>query len=285
MGIDGFRVDMAEMVPVEFWRWVIGQVNMRYPSMLFIAETYDMTKYREYIEAGFNLLYDKVNFYDTVRDVVMGRKPAIELTHIWRRTEGLVPNMLYFLENHDEQRLASDFFAGDPLLGKPAMMLAALMNKASVMIYFGQELGVRGMDEEGFSGLDGRTTIFDYWCVEEVQSFVSNYTYDERNLSAETCTLRAWYGALLNMVKESKALSYGEFYDLMWVNQHVDNTSIYAFIRYDDKERYLIVLNFSDRRTNVSIAIPDDAWSMMGVRGKKSVDVDVYGHDGVIIGL
>lgn len=285
MGIDGFRVDMAEMVPVEFWRWVIGQVNMRYPSMLFIAETYDMTKYREYIEAGFNLLYDKVNFYDTVRDVVMGRKPAIELTHIWRRTEGLVPNMLYFLENHDEQRLASDFFAGDPLLGKPAMMLAALMNKASVMIYFGQELGVRGMDEEGFSGLDGRTTIFDYWCVEEVQSFVSNHTYDERNLSAETCTLRAWYGALLNMVKESKALSYGEFYDLMWVNQHVDNTSIYAFIRYDDKERYLIVLNFSDRRTNVSIAIPDDAWSMMGVRGKKSVDVDVYGHDGVIIGL
>ena len=285
MGIDGFRVDMAEMVPVEFWRWVIGQVNMRYPSLVFIAETYNMDKYREYIEAGFNLLYDKVNFYDTVRDVITGKKSAIELTHIWRRTEGLIPNMLYFLENHDEQRLASDFFAGNALYGKPAMMLAALMNKASVMVYFGQELGERGMDEEGFSGLDGRTTIFDYWGIESIQQFVGDHTYDEDNLSAEISQLRAWYRALLNMMKESKALSYGEFYDLMWVNQHINTKAIYAFLRYDNDERYLIVLNFSNTQADVSIIIPDDAWAMMGIKGKTVVDVEVYGHDGVVIGL
>lgn len=285
MGIDGFRVDMAEMVPVEFWRWVIGQVNMRYPSLIFIAETYDMAKYRDYIEAGFNLLYDKVNFYDTVRDVVTGVKPAMELTNIWRRTEGLVSNMLYFLENHDEQRLASEFFAGNAKYGKPAMMLAAMMNKASVMVYFGQELGEAGMDEEGYSGRDGRTTIFDYWGIEKVQQFVGEHTYDEANLTAEIVLLRAWYGALLNMVKESRALTYGEFYDLMWVNQHVNTASIYAFLRYDDKERYLVVLNFGSVSIKESIVIPSDAWSMMGVAGKEVLEVEVDGHDGVVVRL
>lgn len=282
-GIDGFRVDMAEMVPVEFWRWVIGQINMRYPHIIFIAETYDLNKYRDYIEAGFNLLYDKVNFYDTVRDVITGTKPALELTNIWRRTEGLVSNMLYFLENHDEQRLASDFFAGNAIYGKPAMMLTVLMNRASFMVYFGQELGVRGMDEEGFSGLDGRTTIFDYWGVEEVQDFVGSHTYDEMNLSAETSQLRAWYGALLNMVKDSKALSYGEFYDLMWVNRHLDASSIYAFLRYNESERYLIVLNFGSKQADVSVLIPDDAWAMMGEKGKTIIETKIESHDGIVV--
>jgi glycosidase len=39
--IDGFRCDMAEMVPVEFWEWAIPQVKKKYPKILFIAEVYN----------------------------------------------------------------------------------------------------------------------------------------------------------------------------------------------------------------------------------------------------
>lgn len=66
-GIDGFRVDMAEMVPVEFWQWAIHQVVAEYPHIFFVAETYCVQQYKNYIEAGFDLLYDKVNFYDIGR--------------------------------------------------------------------------------------------------------------------------------------------------------------------------------------------------------------------------
>ena len=42
-GIDGFRCDMAEMVPVEFWEWAIPQVKEAHPEILFIAEVYNPT--------------------------------------------------------------------------------------------------------------------------------------------------------------------------------------------------------------------------------------------------
>lgn len=264
-GIDGFRVDMAEMVPAEFWRWCIGQINMRHPNIIFIAETYDLNQYRDYIAAGFNFLYDKVNFYDTVRAVMTGQAPAYEIGNIWRRTEGIGRNMLYFLENHDEQRIASEYFLGDAMRSKPGVMLSMFMGRGGSMIYFGQELGEKGMETEGFSGKDGRTTIFDYWGIELFQQYVNNHQYDGYKLPDEAKQLRAWYQRLGQIVHKHDALAHGEMYDLMW-NQpiFVDATKLYAFLRYDEKERFLIVVNFSDRVQHTNIRIGDDAWRLMG---------------------
>ena len=266
-GIDGFRVDMAEMVPVEFWNWCIAQITMRHPQIIFIAETYDLSQYRNYIRAGFNYLYDKVNFYDTIRAVLTGQKHANEIGDIWRRTDGINQQMLYFLENHDEQRLASDFFLGSNNLNKakPALALTLLMGKGAAMIYFGQEIGERGMDSEGFSGVDGRTTIFDYWGIERVQQMVGDHTYDGATLPDEAKQLQNWYTTICQLVHNHEALSTGEMYDLMW-NQpiYVDATKIYAFLRYNEKERYIIVCNFSDKKISTQLRITDDAWRLMG---------------------
>ena len=72
-GIDGFRCDMAEMVPCEFWGWVIPQVKAHYPKLLFIAEVYNPNEYRNYLHNGhFDYLYDKVGLYDTLRALTCG---------------------------------------------------------------------------------------------------------------------------------------------------------------------------------------------------------------------
>lgn len=265
-GIDGFRVDMAEMVPVEFWRWVIAQVCNRHPHVIFVAETYNTAQYRDYIAAGFHLLYDKVNFYDRACDVVMHRNSASSLSDVWRRTDGLSKNMLYFLENHDEQRISSDFLAGNPLKAKPAYLLALTMGKGAAMLYAGQELGERGMDEEGFSGCDGRTTIFDYWSVPSLSRNAAQHKYDGSKLLAQERILRNWYAKVNKVAQKYEALSTGEFYDLMWINQHiwVDAANVYAYLRFQGDQRFLIVLNFAVTSRRQHLRIPPDAWQLMG---------------------
>ena len=173
-GVDAFRCDMAEMVPVEFWEYAIKEVKSKFPAIEFIAEVYNPAQYRSYIHTGgFDYLYDKVGLYDTLRAIVCRQAPASQITQAWQATDDVKQHMLYFLENHDEQRIASDFFCGNARLAFPALAVMALMGTNPLMIYAGQELGERGMDAEGFSGCDGRTTIFDYWSPETLRKLAA----------------------------------------------------------------------------------------------------------------
>ena len=159
-GIDGFRCDMAEMVPTEFWNYAISKVKERRPSLLFIGEVYDRSQYRTYIANGFDYLYDKVGMYDCLRGVITGTRSANEITHWWQATDDINEHMLYFLENHDEQRIASDFFAGEGDKAIPAAAVAILMRTNPFMLYSGQEFGERGMDhEEQQSSIIGRCRL------------------------------------------------------------------------------------------------------------------------------
>ena len=160
LGVDGFRCDMVEMVPWQFMKWLIASIRKEYPGTLFVAEVYDKEKYRLYVEeVGFDLLYDKSGLYDTLRAVTCSNASAKGITWNWQFLGDLQPHMLNFLENHDEQRLASDFFCGSASGGYAALAVSALLSNAPFMLYFGQEMGERGMQAEGFSGLDGRTSI------------------------------------------------------------------------------------------------------------------------------
>ena len=160
-GVDAFRCDMAEMVPSAFWAWATDKVKFRYPDVQFIGEVYNPQQYRNYLGAGFDLLYDKVGMYDCLRDVICGRRPASAITYEWQATDDIRQHMLYFLENHDEQRLASDFFAGDARRGIPGLMVSAWLQQNPLMLYAGQEFGERGRVRGGCSGKDGRTSCFD----------------------------------------------------------------------------------------------------------------------------
>lgn len=264
-GIDGFRCDMAEMVPVEFWNWVIPEVKKAHADIIFIAEIYKPDQYRNYLENGhFDFLYDKVGMYDTLRAVVCNQATAYDITGKWQATEGFQDRMLYFLENHDEQRIASDFFAADPRKAIPAMIVAATMNTNPVMIYNGQELGERGMDEEGFSGRDGRTTIFDYWSMASVRDWINGWTFDGAKLTEEQQSLRLRYQKLLNIAQSEPAIVKGKFYDLMYANPGLGRQ--YVFLRKYRQEVILVAANFHDAEQTININIPPAAFDALGIK-------------------
>lgn len=267
-GIDGFRCDMAEMVPVEFWNWVISEVKNIYKSVIFIAEIYKPEEYHNYINAGFDYLYDKVGLYDTLRNVICEHQPTSDITFCWQRIDGLQARMLNFLENHDEQRIASEFFIGDPFKAIPGMIVSATMNTNPVMIYSGQELGEKGMDMEGFSGVDGRTSIFDYWSVSSVRSWRNNGKFGNAGLTTEQKEIRKFYLQLLDICSTEAAIKYGQFYDLMYINyenQRFDSTKQYAFLRSYKNEFLFVVVNFSSDAVDVETIIPDEAYTFMQI--------------------
>ena len=266
-GIDGFRCDMAEMVPVDFWHWAIPQVKEHNPSIIFIAEIYNPGAYRNYLFYGhFDYLYDKVGLYDTLRNITCGKESCKVLTERWQSLDGIQTQMLNFLENHDEQRIASDFFAGNALAAIPAMIVTATMNTNPVMIYFGQELGERGMDDEGFSGKDGRTTIFDYWTVDSIYRWNNQGKFNDERLNKTEINLRAFYTTLLNLCNEEKAIREGTFFDLTYANLEgwqFNEHKQFAYLRKHEDELLLIVVNFGDNPVRTAINIPRHAFDYL----------------------
>ena len=250
-GVDGFRCDMVELVTADFFRWAFAQVRHSFPGTFFIAEVYDKNNYHRYSVAGFDYLYDKSGFYDALRETCAGNRPAYWLTQEWQFLGDLQPHMLNFLENHDEQRVASDFFLGNGRKALAPLAVSMLFNTAPFMIYFGQEYGERGMLEEGYSGRDGRTSIFDY-C----------------SLSGEK---DEWlYGRYkqLTALAVSPLFAEGKTYDLMWLNpasDRFDPAHQFAFMRGHDGKGALVVANFDDRPVDVRINISDDAFAYLGI--------------------
>ena len=283
-GIDGFRCDMAEMVPHDFWAYATNIVKESFPNIIFIGEVYDTNQYRTYVASGFDYLYDKVGMYDCLRDVVCERRPANSITYSWQNTDDIKDHMLYFLENHDEQRIASDFFCGDGAQAIPALVVAALLQKNPLMIYAGQEVGERGMDEEGFSGVDGRTTIFDYWHVDSV--YREFFTADK--LTDKERELQRTYTQVLRIANREKAVREGDCFDLMYVNTHTwmfNPRSQYSFLRKKDDDVLLVVVNFSRPVVRVSITIPAHAFDFLGLPERDVLASDLLTGEKLELGL
>ncbi len=262
-GIRGFRCDMAEMVPVDFWQWLIPQIKKEFPGLLFIAESYNPEAYQTYHDAGFDFLYDKVGFYNTIRSVMKGDEPASKLTGVWQSQEGLEDTMLRFLENHDEERIASPHFAGAPETGLPAMAVAATMNKGPLMLYFGQEIGEQANGASGYSGDDGKTTIFDYDRVPAFQKWFDYGACHDEKLSSAEKNLRKAYQKILSLGNH-EIMIQGDFYDLMWQNQELPRP-VYAYLRWNKQEIWLIAANFSKTGyQDIRIRIPKHFWELYG---------------------
>lgn len=279
-GVDGFRCDMAEMVPAAFWSWAIDKVKYRHPDIIFIAEVYNPALYRTYVGTGFDYLYDKVGMYDCLRDVICGRRCTTEITRYWQETDDIRRHMLYFLENHDEQRVASDFFAGDAHKGIPALIVSALMRQNPFMLYFGQEFGEKGMDQEGFSGIDGRTTIFDYWTVGSVYRGF----FDRRKMTREERAIEKAYATVLNIASKEKATAEGEFYDLMYVNPQLPR-EVYAFLRKKDEEMLVIIANFGGSDTECGVIIPRHAYEHLWIGEGAHEAIDLLSGDKQVFAL
>ena len=293
-GVDGFRCDMVELVPAAFFRWLIDMIHKDFPEVIFIAEVYQKDLYRKYIrEVGFDYLYDKSGLYDTLRTVVAKNvddngmpvelwQSAEGITRNWQYLGDLQPYMLNFLENHDEQRFASDFFGKDAASSFAALNVSLCLNPAPFMLYMGQEIGERGMDEEGFSGCDGRTTIFDWWSVSSLRKLytiihkdlyksIESGTLDKTILSENGITEKdamvfRRYARAMRFAAKSGAVRKGMSYDLCYCNtaaEGFDKTRHFAWLRDYGEETLLFVANFSDREAQMELTIPEHAFEWM----------------------
>lgn len=316
-GVDGFRCDMVELVPPEFMKWLIAEVKKAYPDVIFIAEVYKKELYGEYVrEVGFDFLYDKSGLYDTLRTVVEKNvedngmpvelwQSATGITRNWQFLSDLQPYMLNFLENHDEHRFASDFFGKDAYKTFAPLFVSLYLNTAPFMIYFGEEVGERGMDEEGFSGRDGRTTIFDWWSISSVRRLrkvIGTGEYRsldpkklvKAGLRKEEAEVFCRFAEAVRVAASDEAVRKGTTYDLCYCNMSsdgFDKNRHFVFLRDYEEHTLLVAANFSGQEARMKITIPDHAFEWMGIPVTESmhpgkiIEVTVPPFDGEIITL
>ena len=290
-GVDGFRCDMVELVPPQFFKWLIDKVKKSYPDVIFIAEVYKKDLYEEYIRnIGFDYLYDKSGLYDTLRTVVEKNvndngmpvelwQSATGITRCWQFLGSLQPYMLNFLENHDEQRFASDFFGKSAANTFAPLYVSLLLNTAPFMIYFGEEIGEKGMDEEGFSGRDGRTTIFDWWSVASVRrlrKMIASGAYRtldvdaiaESGLTREEAEVFCRFAEAVRFASTDTAIKHGTTYDLCYCNtcsDGFDKNRHFVFLRDHLDHTVLVAANFSKHEATMNIVIPEHAFEWMEI--------------------
>ena len=260
-GIDGFRYDMAEMVPYEFWSYMNSSIKMKNPNAFLLAEVYNPKEYRNYIYLGkMDYLYDKVALYDKLKEVIQGKSLPDGISEIQNQVSDIEHHMFHFLDNHDEQRLASPEFAGTPEKGKPLMVLSTTISTSPTMVYFGQEVGEAGNENGGF-GTHSRTSIFDYVGVPNHQRWMNNGKFDGGQLSESEKSLRDFYKRLLNFSIKSTALM-GDFQEIQSANRDITDNydpALYTFVRWSDTEKLIVINNFSWSTTsNFELKIPAD---------------------------
>lgn len=267
-GVDGFRFDMAEMVPVEFWSYMNSAIKMKNPEAFLLAEVYQPHLYRDYIKKGkMDYLYDKVQLYDTIKHVMQGHGKTDNIPPIQDDLKDIEHHMIHFLENHDEQRIASSDFAGNALKGKPAMVVSTTISTSPTLVYFGQELGEPGNENAGF-GKPTRTSIFDYVGVPSYQRWVNNKQFDGGQSNAEEKALRDFYKRLLNFTINSHALA-GNYLDIHAYNREKTKNytdKVLSYARWSDDEKLLVVSNFdADSSYSFELQLPEhliQAWSL-----------------------
>jgi glycosidase len=260
-GVDGFRYDMAEMVPYEFWSYMNSSIKVKNPNAFLMAEVYNPNEYRNYIHLGkMDYLYDKVETYDHLKAVIQGKTWPDGLSDIQNRMADIEHHMLHFLDNHDEQRIASPEFAGTVQKGKPLMVVSATISTSPTMIYFGQEVGEAGNENAGF-GTHSRTSIFDYIGVPNHQRWMNGGKFDGGQLSQDEKDLRDFYKRLLNFSINSSALM-GKFQEIQTANRNSTpgyDIAIYAYTRWSDTQKLIVVTNFySLASSNFELRIPAD---------------------------
>ncbi|WP_373690790.1 alpha-amylase family glycosyl hydrolase [Marisediminitalea aggregata] len=258
-GVDGFRYDMAEMVPVAFWSYLNSHIKIRRPDAFLLAEVYQPHLYRDYLQLGLmDSLYDKVDFYDTLKRIMQGTGATSELVTIQQQYQDIAPQLLHFLENHDEQRIASPDFAGDAEKGKPALVVSALMSASPMMLYFGQEVGEDGSEDMGF-GDPTRTTIFDYAGVPAHQRWMNNGKFDGGQLTDAEKALRHYYETVMHIAAIHPA-AMGDYVSLH--QSSLSGESDYsekqlAFARWQGEDKLIVVSNFDAENTvSLNIVLP-----------------------------
>ena len=293
-GVDGFRYDMAEMVPVEFWSYLNSSIKVKKPNAFLLAEVYNPDIYRSYIHLGkMDYLYDKVGFYDTLKAIMQGNDNSASLYQVQAEVQDIEQHMLHFLENHDEQRIASHPFAGKvggAQMGKPALVVSALMSRSPTLLYFGQEVGEDGSEDLGFGDVS-RTSIFDYGGVPAHQRWMNHGKFDGGQLTSSELALRNYYVDVMQVSATHQAM-LGDYAAVTITDNQLSVAEssattglslsqlsagkLVAFVRYTNEHRLLVVSHFSQHHTaRLSLELPAQLLEKLGLEVNNYPAVDL----------
>jgi glycosidase len=243
-GVDGFRCDLAQLVPDAAWQYLIGEARKRDPAVYFMAEAY--SNLPGLLTAGFDSVYND-ELYDTLRNKYRGASINELDGKLTKLSSQDRPRYVQYLENHDECRIpvaagcdgGPSFFSANA--GRQLGPLTYLASNGPVLFYNGQEFGETGQGAEGFGGEDGRTTLFDYWSLPALQTWVNDHQYNDVNLTSEQKALRDYYGSLLTFAQNPLVRAEG-FQSLMTANPALASIDLHAFARYQTGGGRLLVV-------------------------------------------
>lgn len=157
-GVDGFRLDhmmddlddrgLLTNLFTGFWKPMFDKLRAVNPRLTFIAEQADWSNYGEdYLKRADTSAIFAFPLYKAIRQ--FDRAAIVEAI---KRTEAATPpgkHQLIFAENHDVSRIASD-----PLITPEKLRTAAALAfflKETPILYYGQELGMRGATDAGYA--------------------------------------------------------------------------------------------------------------------------------------
>ena len=282
-GIDGFRCDMVELVSAEALGEVVRRTRSAFPGLVFVAETYIKENYRRYLStSSIDILYDKSGSYDILRAISNGNCSATALTSNWQWQAEIQGAMLNFLENHDEQRLASRFWNNGRRYPWAELAFSVLFNEASFMLYYGQEW----MDDAAETD-NGRTSIYDFTSpsgVRRAAHFAKTGKAIKLNDAADTDSLDCYRRYLeLMQTAASPLMRQGSNWDLCYLQNDYkwNKDNMFAFARYDGHGAAVVICNFSDSDTELSVRLPEELLKYTG--GMRSINMEARAGDYSII--
>ena len=219
--IDGYRCDVAAMVPNEYWKQLRPKLDAIKPVFM-LAEAHEP----ELHENGFDMTYNW-QLKDVMNDIAKGAKDVSALDQHIKDEDSLYAQHDYrmtFTTNHDENSWNGTVFER---LGEAVETFAVLTNMIEGMplVYSGQE-----------AGLDKALEFF-----------------EKDEIEWKEHRLREVYTTLFNLKEENKALWNGiHGGQLERINTNDDN-SIFAFVREKDGNKIFAVFNFSPESKKVEI--------------------------------
>lgn len=295
LGADGLRCDYALGVEAPFWAELRQRVKQRYPNAVILGEVWDggaMTLKR-YFEAGFDALFD-FPWYLTLTGnpdrngdgVLNGKQPGNLLQTPYRLMQRAYPQgsqLLRFGSNHDTNRIASDSL-GDPR----RMQLAAaatLLTPGVPMIYYGEEIGMRGNKGEGPVYDELRREPMDWyanesgigmtrWFKPSNRHNAPNDSVSVQEQDGKPDSLLSFYRRLAQLRAQYPSLRSREF---SVVENVGDCDQCLAIWRHSLNEATLLMFNFSDTAQKIpfdpaSAPVPEQA-KPKAVLGELSPDL------------
>ena len=213
--VDGYRCDVAYMVPTDFWEQARAELEKAKPSVLMLAEA----SKPELLLKAFDMDYSWP-LHGTLNKVMLEGVPASEFRRSWEESAKQFPRgslHLRISDNHDEARAVSRF----GLRGALAAQALMLTLDGIPLLYNGMEVG--DATESGDPALFGKMPIF--WSPKERPKLRETYT--------ELIKLRKKYAAFRND-------------RVVWLRSS-NEADLVTFMRLDEKDEFVVVINVSSR--------------------------------------